>query len=33
MLAEYLNVGKIVGGGQIKRVIMNNLQFMPDIQV
>jgi hypothetical protein len=31
MIAEYLNVGKIVGGGQIKRVIMNNLHIIPDI--
>lgn len=33
IVAEYLNVGKIVGGGKLKKVVMENLAILPDIQV
>lgn len=33
MIAEFLNVGKIVGGGKLKKIIMNNIAIMPDIDV
>ena len=32
IVAEYLNVGKIVGGGKLKKVVMENLAILPDIQ-
>lgn len=33
IVAEYLNVGKIVGGGKLKKIVMDNLSILPDIQV
>lgn len=33
MIAEFLNVGKIVGGGKLKKIIMDNIAIMPDIDV
>lgn len=31
MMAEYINKGKIVGGGKVKRALVNNLDLMPNI--
>lgn len=33
MVAEQINVGKIVGGGQLKRIIMENQDLMPQLDV
>lgn len=33
MVAEYINVKKIVGGGKLKKIIMENLNLLPDIHV
>lgn len=30
MLAEYINTGRIVGGGKIKRLIMDHIDRMPE---
>lgn len=32
MTAEFINVGKIQGGGKVKRIIMENLELMPEIK-
>ena len=29
MLAEYMNTGKLKGGGKIKKIFMNNLHLLP----
>ena len=30
MLAEYMNTGKLKGGGKIKKIFMNNLHLLPE---
>ena len=32
MTAEYVNTGKIQGGGKVKRIIMDNLNLLPEIR-
>lgn len=32
MIAEYINIGKIVGGGKVKRAIMDHLECIPPIE-
>lgn len=29
MVGEYVNIGKIKGGGKIKKIIMENLNLLP----
>ena len=33
LTAEYLNVGSIKGGGKLKKLIMENLAFLPEIEI
>lgn len=32
IVAEYINVGKIVGGGKLKKIIMDNLAILPEVE-
>lgn len=32
MTAEYVNTGKIQGGGKVKKIIMDNLDLLPEIR-
>lgn len=31
MMAEYINKGKIIGGGKVKKAILDNLTLVPKI--
>ena len=32
MTGEYINTGKIQGGGKIKRIILENINLLPEIR-
>lgn len=32
MIGEFVNLGKIKGGGKIKKIIMDNIHLLPEIK-
>lgn len=33
MMGEYVNTGKIIGGGKLKRLLMDNINVIPKIDL